>query len=39
MSGVLTLNFILKKRGVVGERLILSVMSGVGGLKQLAMTA
>ncbi|PDW37022.1 hypothetical protein BB423_06115 [Helicobacter pylori] len=39
VSGVLTLNFIPKKRGSWFERFGLSVIRGVGGLKQLAMTA
>ncbi|WP_205732072.1 hypothetical protein [Helicobacter pylori] len=38
MSGVLTLNFTPKKGGSWFERFGLSVMSGVGGSKQLAMT-
>ncbi|EJB96653.1 hypothetical protein HPHPP1_1146 [Helicobacter pylori Hp P-1] len=39
MSGVLTLNFIPKKRGGSWWAIHLSVIRGVSGLKQLAITA
>ncbi|MUU51841.1 hypothetical protein F7220_02680 [Helicobacter pylori] len=39
VSGVLTLNFIPKKKGGSWWAIGLSVMSGVGGSKQLVMTA